>query len=364
MTRRAGARATLREYSLTMSTPLHIDGSYGEGGGQILRTSLSLAILTGRPVAIQRIRAGRKKPGLQPQHLTAVRAAAAVCAARVTGDRVGSTDLQFEPGAPAVPGRYRFDIGTAGATPLVLQTVLLPLARAVGSSHVTATGGTHVPHAPAAEYLEAVYLPALRLAGLEVDLEFPGYGFFPRGGGQLQATIRSTLSFTPVDFTERGRLTRLRAFVVTSGLPEHVAERGAATVEKFMKGIGRKGEVERRDKPSPGPGAAVLVAAECEGGLAGFTQIGERGVPMEKVAQAPCKAFLAWWKTGAAVDEHLSDQLVLPMSLAAGQSRWTTHEVTEHLRTVLWVAGQFLPIESELEEREGGGATVTLRGAG
>ncbi|HTE18667.1 MAG TPA: RNA 3'-terminal phosphate cyclase [Armatimonadota bacterium] len=343
---------------------LQIDGSYGEGGGQIIRTSLSLSVLTGRPVEIYNVRAGRKKPGLQPQHLASVRAAGALCNAEIEGAAVGSVRFLFTPGGPPRPQQYRFDIGTAGATPLVAQTVLVPLALAGGGSHVTITGGTHVPHAPSAEYVEAVYVPVLQRAGLDVAFSYPAAGFYPRGGGQVELEVRAPALPTSLDLSDRGKLRSLRAFIITSNLPEHVAERGAAAVEKFMKAVGRGVTVERREKPSPSTGAAVVLVAECENGTGAFTGIGERGRPMEQVAEAPCEEFMRWWKTGAACDGHLSDQLVLPMALAAGESRWSAPVVTEHLRTVLWVAAQFLPVEHRLEERADGSALVVLRGAG
>lgn len=339
-----------------------IDGSHGEGGGQIIRTSLSLAAVTGRAVEIFNIRARRSKPGLQPQHLTAVRAAAALCDAELAGDAVGSVFLRFAPRSPTAPENYEFDIGTAGATPLVLQTALTPLAHAAGASRVTVRGGTHVPHAPAAEYLEAVYLPALRLAGLDASFGYESAGFYPRGGGEVRLEVRPREGETPVRLEERGRLKSLRAYIVTAELPEHVAERGAAAVEKWAKSVGRTVAVERRDKPSRGAGAAVVLAAECEGGWAGFTALGERGKPMERVAEEACEAFMLWWKSGAACDEHLADQLVLPMALLPGESRWTTPEVTDHLRTVLWLAEQFVPIEYRVVERQDGCGTVILRG--
>jgi RNA 3'-terminal phosphate cyclase (ATP) len=343
---------------------VQIDGSYGEGGGQIIRTSLSLAAMTGRPLVLYNVRARRSRPGLQPQHLTAVRAAAALCGARLDAAAVGSTSFAFTPQAAPQAGGHRFDIGTAGATTLVLQTVLVPLALAGADSHVTVTGGTHVPHAPPAEYLEAVYIPALRRAGMDVRFQYPSAGFFPRGGGQVEIDIRSPTPHEPLSLVERGKLQSLRAFIVTSGLPEHVGERGEAAVEKWMKGVGRKIRIERRDRPSHGPGAAVVLAAECEGGLGGFVSIGERGKPMEKVAEEACEEFMNWWKSGAACDEHLADQLVLPMALAKGESRWTASQVTEHLRTVLWVTQQFLPIQYSVEERPDGTGEVILQGAG
>jgi RNA 3'-terminal phosphate cyclase (ATP) len=335
------------------ATMVQIDGSYGEGGGQIIRNSLALAAVTGKSVEIKNIRARRSKPGLQPQHLTAVRAAASICAARLEGDAVGTNRLLFEPQAAVQPGEYRFDIGTAGATGLVLQTLLLPLSHLDEGSRVRVIGGTHVPHAPTIDYLQEVYLPALQRAHLGGTVHYTSAGFYPRGGGDVYARINGTPSPTPIVMQERGNLVALKGVIVTSNLAEHVADRGAATIEQFMKGIGRKIAVERHELPSPGMGASVLIAAECEGGFAGFTGIGERGKPMEKVAQDPCEAFLRWWKTGAACDEHLADQMVLPAALASGESLWTTPEVTEHLRTALYIAQHFVPIESAIEEKEG-----------
>lgn len=353
----------LSSHIIQMANPIQIDGSFGEGGGQIIRTALSLAAITGRAIEINNIRARRTKPGLQPQHLTAVRAAAALCEARISGAAVGSTFLAFEPQVQTKAGEYRFDIGTAGAAPLVVQTVLMPLALASAPSKVTVTGGTHVPHSPPAEYLEAVYIPMLRRAGLDVSMSYSSAGFYPKGGGQIDIEISPTQAPLPLNFSERGRLEALRAFVVTSNLPEHVAERGASTVESAMKAVGRNVAVECRNLPSPGPGAAVVVAAQCENGLAAFSSIGELRKPMEKVAEAPGREFMRWWKSGAACDEHLADQLVLPMAFASGPSRWTTPLVTEHLRTVIQVVQQFLAVEVELEEKEDGPGIVSMNPA-
>jgi RNA 3'-terminal phosphate cyclase (ATP) len=347
-----------------MATLVRIDGSYGEGGGQIIRTALSLSAMTGRPLEIENVRAGRSKPGLQRQHLTAVHAAAALCDAEVTGAAVGSTYFRFEPRGEPVPRPYRFEIGTAGAAPLVIQTTLLPLACAGTASSVTVVGGTHVPHAPPADYLESVYLPALRPVGLNAALSYPRAGFYPRGGGEIVLDVEPSGPLKALDLTGRGKLVSLTAYIVTAELPDHVSERGAAAVERFMKGIGRPVTVVPRKLSSAGAGAAVVLAVECEGGFAGFSAIGEPGKPMERVAEEPCGEFLEWWKTGAACDEHLADQLVLPMALAKGESRWTTSEVTEHLRTVLWLTRQFLPIRYDLEERDDGTGTVTLHPAG
>jgi RNA 3'-terminal phosphate cyclase (ATP) len=339
---------------------IEIDGSYGEGGGQIIRTSASLSAMTGKPVEIRNVRAGRSKPGLQRQHLTAVRAAAELCGAEVTGADVGASSFRFTPAHPLRAGEYRFDIGTAGATALVAQTVLVPLCHAEGTSRVVITGGTHVPHAPPAEYLATVYVPALRRAGLDLGASYRMSGFFPRGGGRLELETAPAPYTLPLDLTERGKLTSLRAFIVTANLPDHVADRGAAAVEQAMKAVGRKVEIEKPAHQSPSTGAAVVLAAECENGYGAFTGLGERGKPIEKVAEEPCRDFMRWWKSGAAVDEHLADQLVLPLCFAHAESRWTTPEVTEHLRTVIWLVRHFLPIEATLDEPPDAPATVTL----
>ena len=338
-----------------------IDGSHGEGGGQILRTSLSLSALTGRPVEIVKIRAGRSRPGLQAQHLASVKAAAALCAASLEGAEIGSVRLRFAPQAAPTAGVYHFAIGTAGATALVMQTVLTPLAFADGASRVAVTGGTHVSFAPTADYLERVYLPTLARHSLAASMESPCAGFFPKGGGMVQAEVAGGGVSNPITMTERGALLSLTALVVTSGLPETVAERGIAAVRQALPRLPVTLAVEVREVPSIGAGAAVLLVAESEGGLAGFSAVGERGKRMETVAEEACGDFQAWWETGAACEEHLADQLVLPMALTAGESRWTTSRVTEHLRTVLWVVPQFLPVEAAFAEKADGSGLVTLR---
>ena len=336
-----------------------VDGAYGEGGGQIIRTSLSLSAITGTPVTITNVRARRSRPGLQPQHLMAVQAAAAICDAALDGVAVGSTQFTFTPFVGVKPGAYRFDIGTAGAAPLVLQTVLIPLALSGGASTVTVTGGTHVPHAPTAQYVEYVYGATMAEHGLDAIIESPEAGFFPRGGGKVTAQIAPS-TFTNVDLTTRGRLQALDAYVVTSQLPSHVGERGAAAAAKELRGY-RKTTVHTLDLPSRGQGASVIVIAACDNARAGFSAIGERGKPMERVAEEACQAFAKWYRTEASCEEHLADQLVLPMALTPGESRWTTSEVTEHLRTVIWLTKRFLPIEATLEEKSDGSGLVTLR---
>jgi RNA 3'-terminal phosphate cyclase (ATP) len=345
--------------------PVEIDGSLGEGGGQIIRTSVSLAAITGRAVQIVNVRARRSKPGLQAQHLTAVRAAAALCNADLKGAELGSQFVRFTPGPLSEREAFAFEVGTAGATGLVAQTLLVPMLflprRPVT---VTVRGGTHVPMSPPADYIEAVYSPLLQQMGADVTFRYTRAGFFPKGGGEIEIRCGEGALSIPVDRTERGRLQRLRLFVVTCQLPEHVATRGVETLMKDLKGYGVPVLVERRGLEGGSPGAAVVLTAECENGGGGWTSLGERGKPMERVAGEALRDFQKWFATGAAVDEHLSDQLVLPCCLVRGESRWTTPNITEHLRTVLQVAQQFLPITYTLEERADGTGSVTLHGIG
>jgi RNA 3'-terminal phosphate cyclase (ATP) len=225
---------------------LHIDGSYGEGGGQILRTSLSLAAITGQPIRIDRIRANRKKPGLAIQHLTAVRATAAICQAQVQGDAVGSTKLEFIPGSLPQAGHYTFDVaqttgaGSAGAVTLILQTILLPLALATGDSVVTLKGGTHLPWSPPILYIEHVYLPALRQMGLQAQVQVRAWGWYPRGGGEVElrvtgggGNVASPLS--GLQLLERGALQQVRGLAIVTELPSHIPQRMAMRAENLLQ---------------------------------------------------------------------------------------------------------------------------------
>jgi len=341
---------------------IEIDGAYGEGGGQILRTSVALAALTGKPLVIRQIRAGRPKPGLAAQHLASVRAAAALCGAGLAGDAVGSQHLELHPRHPVQPGSYHFAIGTAGATTLVAQTVAVPLALA-GDARVTIHGGTHVPFAPSADYLAEVYAPALADLGLDLAVEAPRAGYYPKGGGELRLSLQPGTP-QPLDWVERGKLVELRAIAVTSDLPDHVAKRGLNALREQLHGVGRPVALEDRPRPGGQPGAALLVTGRCQRGRFGFVALGQKGKPIEQVARDATDAFWRWFRGGAATEEHLADQLVLPLALAGGESRWTTEHASLHLKTVLWVAAHFLPIRYAITERPDGSALVTLGPAG
>lgn len=342
---------------------LRIDGAHGEGGGQILRSALTLSILTGRPMEIYDIRAGRKRPGLMPQHLKAVQAAAAISGASVEGAREGSTALSFRPG-PVAPGRYRFDIGTAGSAPLVLQTILLPLALAGAPSHVAVVGGTHVPHSPCFHYLERQWLPWLRRMGAVAEAWMPRAGFYPRGGGVLEAAIGPASSLAPLRLTERGPLRRIRVLSLVGRLPPSIAERQARAALNMLSSWRGERETVYLDPPSAGPGTMLFLEAEFEGAGACFFALGARGKPAEEVGAEAARELDFFLRSDAAVEEHGADQLVLPLSVAAGESVCRTSRVTRHLQTVLWVTRHFLPADIDLEGELGEPGTVRIGGAG
>lgn len=342
-----------------------IDGAHGEGGGQVLRTALSLAAATGRAVQVERIRAGRRKPGLQPQHLTAVRAAAQVCAAEVEGDKLDSQTLRFAPQSPPRAGSYTFDVaqvakgGSAGAVSLVLQTVLVPLAMAEGPSQLTLRGGTHVAWSPPFDYVKRVYLPTLARMGIGAKAQIDKWGWYPLGGGQVQATVSGAprraegVAWTGLDLSRRGELLRVRGVSVSSNLPKHIRTRQEGAALHALRSNGVNARIDVLDAPSKGQGTAVFLWAECENGVAGFGSLGELGKPAERVAEEASDALLAFLGSGAALDRHLADQMVLPMALAATPSQFGTEEVTQHLLTVAWVVNEFFPGRVRVEGVEG-----------
>lgn len=316
---------------------LQIDGSQGEGGGQVLRTSLALACLTQTPIQILNIRARRPKPGLQAQHLQAVRAAATISRAKVTGDQLHSQSLYFAPGS-VQPGEYRFDIGTAGATTLVLQTIFFPLSFAGGTSTVAITGGTHNPWSPVFHYLDGVWMPCLREMGVEANVKLEKAGFYPPGGGMIRATLPPIRALNPLRWTERGVSRGIRGLSAAANLPEHVIQRQRGQVHTRL---GKQIPVETLEMSAISPGSVLVLFAEFENGRGGFTGLGKKGKPAEAVADEAIHGVTKFISSPATVDEHLTDQLLLPCAFANGISEFTTPEVTQHLLTNAAVIEQF-----------------------
>jgi RNA 3'-terminal phosphate cyclase (ATP) len=337
---------------------LIIDGAYGEGGGQIVRTALTLAAILIKPVRIENIRAGRKNPGLAAQHLTAVRAAAMICDADVLGDELGSTMLTFVPQSRPTPGLYEFDVaearegGSAGAATLVLQTILLPLALADDASEVVIKGGTHVAWSPSFHYLNDVYLPALACWGVSVNIQLSVWGWYPAGGGEIKATIPGRASLVGnCDWQRRGELQRVKGIAVASSLPAHIAQRIRNRAVNLFDRVEIPTAIEPQRVRSESPGAGIFLTAEYDNIRAGFAALGKKGKPSEQVAQEAVDAVLAHHRSGAVVDAHLADQLILPVALSEWSGTLSVEQVSNHTLTNLWVVEQFLGPVARVEKK-------------
>lgn len=326
-----------------------IDGSMGEGGGQIVRSALSLSLLTGKPFTITNIRAARSIPGLRAQHLAAVSAAARISHAQVEGGRVGSQQLTFVPGA-VVPGRYHFDIGTAGATSLVLQTVLLPLAMAARPSHLSITGGTHVPWSPCFHYLDWHWRVLLARIGIPFALALQRAGFYPEGGGEVDAFIPGQARPHALDLTERGELRRLRGLSAVANLSAEIGERQRRQMMNRLQTLTPQvaPEIALESYPAYSRGTAVVLLAEFEQSQACFSALGARGKPAERVADEAVDAFASFLQNDGAVDPWLADQLLLPLALANEPAKIRTGGVTQHLLTNARVISYFMPVVIEV----------------
>jgi RNA 3'-terminal phosphate cyclase (ATP) len=318
---------------------IEIDGSAGEGGGQVLRTSLSLSLVTGRPLRIFDIRAKRRKPGLRRQHLTAVEAAAEVGDAHVEGAALGSAEVRFEPRRVRT-GAFRFAVGTAGSATLVLQTVLPALMTAAEPSRLELEGGTHNPLAPPFEFVDRALLPLLNRMGPRIEARLVRRGFFPAGGGELGVSIEPAPTLRRLDLPERGEIRRRRVVACVSNLPAHIAEREIATLRERLDWAAECFEVER-EREARGPGNVVTATIDSEHVGEVFCGFGERGVPAERVAEGVADRVLRYLEADVPVGPHLADQLLLPLALAGGGS-FRTLAPTSHTTTNIETIGAFL----------------------
>lgn len=336
-----------------------IDGSAGEGGGQILRSALTLAILTRTPFRMERIRAGRQKPGLLAQHLTAIRAAREVSNAEVTGAEPGSREITFKP-RTVHGGDRTFSVGTAGSATLVLQTVLPALLRASEPSTLVLEGGTHNPSAPPFEFLAWSFLPVLARMGAKVEATLERPGFFPRGGGRIVVRIEPS-SLDVLELEERGASLGRRFLAVSAGLPPAIADR-ELRVARDRLGLG-KDEIERVDHPEElGPGNVVFVVHRFANLTAVFSGFGDRGARAEEVAEQAIGPSLRYLESKGAVDEHLADQLLVPMAMGRG-GVFTTSEPSSHFETQIETLRTFLDGEVEVDTADEKTWTITMRGA-
>ncbi len=324
-----------------------IDGSYGEGGGQILRTSLSLAMITGRSLKLVNIRGGRKKPGLRPQHLTSVQACASVCGARVVGAELGAKELTFAPGA-IVATSYEFHIGTAGAATLVLQTILPPLSRAAGEFNLVVNGGTHVPWSPPYHYFAQVFVPTVNRLGLKCEPFISRWGWYPKGGGKIQVKLRPHNPLNSLNLDQPFDLKGITVISASSRLPEHVRVRQKRQLQVRLQKAGLKGEIELLDVPASNPGSLVFICVQGRESVAGFSALGARGKPAERVADEAADALFYFLDSQAALDPYLADQILIYLASTPGEHRFTTSSITQHLLTNAWVIEQFLPVQFEV----------------
>ena len=322
---------------------VEIDGSFGEGGGQILRTSLALSLVTRTPFRMTNIRVKRAKPGLRRQHLTAVRAAARIGKAKLHGAALESTELTFEPG-PVSGGDYEFDVGSAGSTTLVFQTVLPALLLCAEPSSVRLKGGTHNHGGPPWDFLQTVFLPLLSRMGAKVTIELATYGFAPAGGGEWTAHVLPS-RLHPFELHERGARLSLRVQAIVSNLPKAIAERELDTI---ASALGQEtATYESKAVKSAGPGNIVTITGSHRNITELATGFGQRGVPAEKVATVALECWRAYDESGAPVGEHLADQLLLPLALARGGS-FITMKPTLHTTTNLHTISKFLRLRSEI----------------
>jgi RNA 3'-terminal phosphate cyclase (ATP) len=326
---------------------LVLDGSFGEGGGQIVRTSVSLAALTGKSIRLENIRAGRPKPGLRPQHLTAVRALAQITRAALTGDNIGSAHLTFSPQG-IFPGTYLFDVAettsSAGSVCLVAQTLLPVLLFAQAPSTLLIKGGTHVPWSPPAHYLAEIFLPALKEMGVAADFAIRRWGFYPQGGGEIQLQVNPVQQLQAVEWTTPPNLADFQGLSAAANLPHHVVRRQSQSLRDHLPG---PLTIREEHAPSRGQGSFVFL----HGPHAGFSALGAKGKPAEKVAGEAAQALQNFLTSKSGVDCHLADQIALYAALASGSSRFTTETVTSHLLTNLWVIEQFLDVKFDLQGR-------------
>lgn len=358
---------------------IRIDGSTGEGGGQILRTALALSAVTLRPLTLTNIRKKRKNPGLGNQHLACARALAQVTEAEVVGDRFGSLELQFSPKTIRT-GEFTWDVaeerGSAGSVTLILQALLPVLGLAAAPTTITLKGGTHVPLSPSVHYLKHVFLPMLGKLGMDVQLELSQAGWYPRGGGEVRVSIKPAKELRPQRWINRGNLEGIIGWSLVSNLPLSIAERQREAALKVLRQNQLEAQVTCEELPAKGQGTCLALIANFEETLAGFDALGKPGKPAEAVGKEAAKELLEHLKTDAALDPHLADQVVIFLALAAlstlpsglapsaGPSEFTTAQVTQHLLTNVWTLQQCLPLSISVEGSEGQPGRVRIEPIG
>jgi RNA 3'-phosphate cyclase len=335
---------------------VEIDGSQGEGGGQILRTSVSLSCILNKPIRIQNIRAGRKEPGLRPQHLQAVRSAAEISRSKLGGATVGSTAVEFIPGEPERSVSKRIETGTAGSVTLIAQT-LIPIAIFRGLDlDLEIVGGTEVPASPTIDYLQRLVLPIYRLIGGDVQIDLKQRGYYPKGGGVINVRVRGSKSspkpLTLLQSPLSGALEADLFACCSSSLPEHITKRGLESA----KGVLERSNIRVRNsdrnsgEQTLSPGTSILVYMQNDQQYVGSSAIGERGKRAEEVGSEAASGFIEEAANRPCVDSHLSDMIVTLACCIPDRSAFTTSKITRHLETNLWISEKMTGMKSSITE--------------
>ncbi|MEN3036575.1 MAG: RNA 3'-terminal phosphate cyclase [Candidatus Methanosuratincola petrocarbonis] len=344
---------------------IEVDGSYGEGGGQILRGAVFLSCVTRTPVRVYNIRARRPKPGLQPQHLVGLKAAAEVSGGILEGAELGSCEVRFSPGAVA-GGTYTFEIGTAGSTMLIAQELIPILAFADGGSEVKIVGGTDVPWSPPVDYFRNVAIPAFKIVGIEASVELVRRGHFPRGAGEVRISVVPSKGLNPVKAVERGRVESIRGISHCTNLPSHVASRQTSSAERLLRRAGYENiriVSEAGSNPAGGPGSGIVIWAETGTEFRiGADALGSKERRAEEVGEIAAEKLLEELQSGMALDSHLGDMLVPLVALAGGVSKIGVSKITPHSETMIWLCSKFLGTRFEIERLKGGGAAIEVEG--
>lgn len=338
---------------------LMIDGGMGEGGGQILRTSLALSLVTGKEFTLKDIRCRRKKPGLRAQHLNAVKLAIQIGNARVEGAEFGSTKLVFYPQSIQT-GKYSTDIGTAGATSLVLQTIFLPLSLGKKPSQILISGGTHVPFAPTFDFLNLHWKKFLNRIGIPLGINLRNAGFYPRGGGQISANIQPFHEISNLKIVDRGSLKQIYGISAVANLDRKIAERQRNTILRILGHKYPLNDIRIIDLPSLFKGTTICLVCEFEHTHCCYTSLGEPGKPAEEVAQEVCQKIENFLSTEATIDEYLADQLLLPLSISREPSHFSTAIVTDHLQTNADVIKLFTNADIDIVGNTGSPGAVSI----
>lgn len=342
-----------------------MDGSEGEGGGQVLRGAVALSCITGRPTRIFNIRAKRPKPGLQPQHMMSIEAAGRVAGGVVDGLSLGSTEVRFTPGVIAV-GKYDFDVKTAGSVTLIIQTLLPILAFAKGDSEVSLSGGTDVPWSPPVDYVKQVMLPYLGHFGVQAGLEVQRRGYYPKGGGRCILRVKGTEGFAPFRMVERGKVECIRGISHCANLPSHVARRQGEAAKKVLGSSGMENvRVAEELALAAGLGSGITLWADAGNGIRlGGDALGAREKRAEEVGREAAEKLIREIRSGMAADSHIGDMAALYMALAKGRSELGVSMVSRHAETMLLLCEKFIGVRWDVERREGDSAVLRVNGAG